>query len=226
MLLEKSKPILFSALPLPFPGAAARPIFMIKQCEICGEDFHVWPYAVKRGRGKVCSIKCSGVWKSINKSGANASRWKGGKVKSQCCVCKKDIEIFPNKLANKAGIFCSHTCYWKWLKINTRGENGPGWMGGITNTSKSIRTHSIYNEWRTGVFERDNYTCVKCGKRGGFLHAHHLKKFSAILNDIKQRFPLLSLTDIAENYYDLWDLKNGATLCKECHKLIHRRKKK
>jgi 5-methylcytosine-specific restriction endonuclease McrA len=61
-----------------------------------------------------------------------------------------------------------------------------------------------YADWRTAVFERDNYTCQirSCGIRGGSLHAHHIKEWAV--------FPLFR--------YEVW---NGITLCKECHKKVH-----
>src|SRR4030042_1629892 len=49
---------------------------------------------------------------------------------------------------------------------------------GITPINERIRKSPEYKRWRKKVFERDNYTCVFCGKRGGNKRAHHLKEFS------------------------------------------------
>jgi len=54
-------------------------------------------------------------------------------------------------------------------------------------------------DWRTAVFERDDYTCQRCGCRGGRLQAHHIKPYK----------------DHPELRHDL---TNGETLCVECHK--------
>lgn len=69
--------------------------------------------------------------------------------------------------------------------------------------SKTIRNSGEYSEWRRNVFERDNYTCKACGLKGGVINAHHIKHFS--------KFPKLRL-----------DLNNGITLCKKCHRKVHR----
>ena len=61
-----------------------------------------------------------------------------------------------------------------------------------------IRSSSKYAKWRKAVFERDNFTCQVCGKRGGWIEAHHIKSFSL--------FPKLR-----------FDVKNGMTLCRDCH---------
>lgn len=61
-----------------------------------------------------------------------------------------------------------------------------------------------YKRWRTAVFERDNYTCQTCGKRGVRLHAHHKRSYAY--------FP-------EERY----SIANGITLCEACHKALHRR---
>ncbi len=65
------------------------------------------------------------------------------------------------------------------------------------------RNNAEYKEWRKLVFERDDYTCQRCGKRGGKLNAHHIERFR---NCVERRT----------------DVSNGVTLCEDCHKLIHR----
>lgn len=78
----------------------------------------------------------------------------------------------------------------------------PSWNKGIgnkTSEAKKIRTSIPYKEWRISVFQRDNYTCKICTKKGGKLNADHIKPFSL--------YPELRL-----------DINNGRTLCIDCHK--------
>ena len=76
------------------------------------------------------------------------------------------------------------------------------WKGGASSNSKKLRTSSEFKRWREAVFERDNYICVFCNKKGGELHPDHIKELS--------KFPNL-----------VFDVDNGRTLCKECHQKRH-----
>ncbi len=67
---------------------------------------------------------------------------------------------------------------------------------------QKIRKSERYKEWRRKVFQRDGYTCRKCGQTGGYLNAHHIKSFARYK---KLRFRV----------------DNGITLCKECHNKFH-----
>jgi hypothetical protein len=82
------------------------------------------------------------------------------------------------------------------------------WMGKsippFKRNNKAQRHSPMYITWRNTVFERDNYTCQDCGQRGGELNAHHLQGF--------KKFPKLR-----------YELSNGITLCKKCHKKRHKR---
>lgn len=82
--------------------------------------------------------------------------------------------------------------HWKW-----KGE------GGLKEINHRIRDSLEIKLWRKAVFQRDNYTCQKTGKRGGILEAHHILNFS--------RYPELRFA-----------IDNGITLSKESHKEFHR----
>lgn len=76
-----------------------------------------------------------------------------------------------------------------------------------------IRQCFKYRQWRSDIFTRDNFICQGCNERGGELHAHHKKSFATILRDNN----IKNLND-AELCEELWNINNGVTLCKKCHK--------
>lgn len=81
---------------------------------------------------------------------------------------------------------------------NQRDEKHWNWKGGIANKRQKEHSRTEYKSWRRSVFERDNYTCQECKKRGGTLNAHHIKPYS--------------------EYKELrYDINNGLTLCLKCH---------
>lgn len=95
-----------------------------------------------------------------------------------------------------------------------RGPKNPRWKGGITNLNQQVRHCLKYKQWIKEVFERDNYTCVKCDdKRGGNLEAdHHPTMFCELM----QKYSIIS-KEQAENTPEFWDINNGRTLCLKCH---------
>lgn len=97
--------------------------------------------------------------------------------------------------------------------FGVRGKFAPNWRGGTTSLKKIIRNSSQYISWRNKVFERDGWKCKKCLKVGGKLHVHHIKSFSLILKEEK----IKCFSDISSES-QLWDIKNGYTICVPCHK--------
>ena len=98
-------------------------------------------------------------------------------------------------------------------KPNLLGEKNPGWKGGRLTWVNRVRRSGQYQFWRRSVFERDNYACVQCSKRGGRLEADHIRAFSGVLDD----HGITSL-DEAIACTALWDVNNGRTLCCACHR--------
>jgi 5-methylcytosine-specific restriction endonuclease McrA len=81
-----------------------------------------------------------------------------------------------------------------------RGSNNHRWRGGLTEKHHLIRNSAEYKAWRRAIFQRDHFTCVIGGKaHGSEIEADHIKPFA--------------------DYPELrFDVSNGRTLCKECHK--------
>lgn len=87
----------------------------------------------------------------------------------------------------------------KLKSLDRTGAKNNNWKGGITLAHNKLRTTGAMVAWRKSVFKRDNYTCVKCSKRGGSLVAdHHPYAF--------HKYPEQRLV-----------LANGRTLCEQCN---------
>jgi len=96
-----------------------------------------------------------------------------------------------------------HRCPKCWFK-NNRGENHGGWNPNLTDEERENDRNCPENyEWKKAVFDRDDDTCKKCSVRGGKLEAHHILPWA--------RFPELR-----------FEVENGITLCRSCHKRYHK----
>lgn len=98
----------------------------------------------------------------------------------------------------------------------TTGDKSPNWNGGTTTLLSKLRNSSKGRSWRKSVFERDNYTCQKCGSEDN-LNAHHIREFDSM---VKEK----NITSVEQSrlYPELWDISNGETLCRTCHIEHHR----
>ena len=74
--------------------------------------------------------------------------------------------------------------------------------GKVRGGAGDDRNMPEYIAWRAAVYERDDFTCQECGRRGVSLNAHHIKHW--------QHHPELR-----------FDLSNGITLCEDCHAKKH-----
>ena len=147
-------------------------------CPVCGKKFRAI-HDFKDRKSVYCSKEC----------------WAKRAIKiNYCLYCGK--EIITSKSVNKK--YCSNKCKKLHYRTINKGEKSHLWKGGKTKESKIRQTSAEYKEWRNNVFERDNYTCQKCGKKGD-IEAHHIKE--------QCNYPEL-----------IFDINNGITLCRKCHK--------
>lgn len=148
--------------------------------------------------------------------------WSGENIK--CVICGKE---FYTPFCRKSIKCCSRKCGyifrgqsntgrthfkkgmvpWNRGKIGYMGANKTSFRKGFNPWNKGmgmatedqkLRWSDQYKEWRTNVFKRDNWKCVLCGAIGK-IEADHIKSYAL--------YPKLRLK-----------VKNGRTLCRECHK--------
>lgn len=185
---------------------------VLRNCQNCKKEFETYPYLIKQGYGRFCSLKCKGITQLGRRTKDNRN----------CFICKKSFYKTQKQVEKGKGKFCSSNCYHKStkgkpahnkgmpmsegqkLKLSERnrgkrlGKESYAWKGGITPIYKKMRESFEYKAWRKIIFKRDNWTCIWCKERGGILHADHIRPFAW--------YPALRLV-----------LSNGQTLCKNCH---------
>lgn len=121
------------------------------------------------------------------------SRLKGGVYWKCVCSCTAIKSMPASSLLYGGAVTCGNK------SIHYTGEKSPNWKGGLTSEYQKARTSLIYNSWRDTVYAKDWYTCQCCGKSHRInKQAHHLYNFS-------------------DNEELRYDVKNGITLCDECH---------
>lgn len=100
----------------------------------------------------------------------------------------------------------------------------------LVNTRRSlkigIRGLPEYKLWKERVMGRDFFKCRGC-QTTEKLDIHHLyKEYDIIFEEFCEKYKKL-LTDkrtmlqLALGWKELWDLKNGVTVCRECHIKCH-----
>jgi len=169
-----------------------------------------------------------------NQNGENAPSWKGGYFKRnevsydqkaylvdfcheirrspdkqdvlevRCAYCNRWYKPTWLEISNRIkaihyignggrNLYCSKEC-----KLNCPTYNQPYFPKGFKPTTP----REVQPELRKLVFERDNWSCVKCGI-GENLHCHHIDP-------------------VINNPIESADIDNCITLCRKCHKEVHR----
>ena len=199
-----------------------------KECKICLRVFSKpLKYSYRQWNTKIfCSNTCSAKFKTT-------------KLIRKCLFCSKEFYTLPCLLKKGKGKFCSKACSAKTNKpakghkvteehkniIRKMRTNKKHSKDTKEKMSKALIAHydkigrkiykryihltssKQYRTWRESVFSRDSWTCQGCKLKGCYLEAHHIKSWA--------RYPLLR-----------YDIENGLTLCKECHKLTDNYKNK
>ncbi|MHA2040165.1 MAG: hypothetical protein ACW98X_27510 [Promethearchaeota archaeon] len=184
------------------------------KCSNCGDDLYRTPYDISQHDNFYCNRRCMGEHRKKFLSGENHPSWKGGCVTVVCATCNKNFEIKRHALNENN--FCCQKCLGQWLSKNHSGENSWLWQGGKNDLQNTIRKSTKMKEWVRSIFERDDFTCKKCNDGSNNLNAHHLKSLAQILRDNN-----ISTIEEALVCDELWDLKNGETVCYDCHCSFH-----
>jgi 5-methylcytosine-specific restriction endonuclease McrA len=196
---------------------ASRGISQMIPCAYCGKESRRAAWEIRRSKRLYCSRECFDQHKRTTDivKGKNSPIYQGVDTSFVCKGCGKLSYKRCKANMKSENLFCSHECDGLYRRSLT-GENAAAWRGGLTTVKHTIRTNITYAEWRTKVYERDNYTCQKCYNGSNQLIVHHLIGLRQIIHDNN-----IQTMDDALKVRLLWDATNGVTMCKDCHKEFH-----
>lgn len=156
-----------------------------RKCALCGKEKYFMPNALNR-KESFCSKE------------HHLIHMKQNAFHLDCVICGATFYTQPAQIKYRNRKTCSLLCRAKRqsLLAEERNKNNPPSVGVL---NRRIRYSAKMDDWRKAIFDRDNYTCQICFKKGGTLNADHIKPFSL--------FPDLR-----------FELSNGRTLCVKCHR--------
>jgi 5-methylcytosine-specific restriction endonuclease McrA len=155
-----------------------------------------------------------GFWigkKRPSMTGSKNPKW----VERIMNVCPCGKTVITTKARNQKT--CSRVCRYKAQSLLFTGDRNPRWNGGNSSWKDMVKSSPEYKAWRLRVFQRDRFTCRKCGHRSkksrahgdktSDIHAHHIEP----MRDNKS----------------LWFIDiNGITLCVSCHRETYGKEEK
>lgn len=165
-------------------------------CGVCRSNLKV--NRDRRRRTNTCPVcgkkilRTSKMCSSCSQTGEGNHQYKDGYfTENHYCIECGEV------LSNGSTKGRCQKCYLKTLM----GEGNPNYRFG--HYTANFRATAAYKFWKISVFERDNFTCQMCKitKEKATLDAHHIKP--------KRLYPEL-----------VYEVGNGITLCRECHKSI------
>ena len=173
-----------------------------KCCDWCGKLFERNASTFENRKHFYCSKECNSLHQSVLYKGENSHRYNSKVVR--CDNCGEEFTRVKSQIDKYKYNYCSRECKYEHQAIVQSGENHPRYNKELTREDREhTRKYQEYYEWRFKVFERDKFTCVKCGFDGGHtLNAHHIENYM-------------------ENVELRTDINNGITFCEECHKNFH-----
>lgn len=203
-----------------------------KQCKVCGKVFYQKPSESARywKTKKYCGIKCAafdrrGIPTWNKRSDGNPKRHSTELIFC-ACGCGQKLPRYDyrgrehkyinghksrevrKEMAKKTSLAMKGNpkmlAHIKDLAEKHIGKNHWNWKGGIA-WKQCERQTPKYKEWAMAVYRKDHFTCQDCNThcKTGDIVAHHKKSW--------------------EHYPELrYDVDNGITLCRSCHKIRHK----
>jgi 5-methylcytosine-specific restriction endonuclease McrA len=175
-----------------------------QQCNIKFRDY-------LSNKRRFCSLEC--YWKSlIGKSGGMLGKHHSEKTKekiSRKCLGRRwRLSEETKERIRKANKGKKPYIMTDEIRRKISISNGGTGISDRTNKRYYHLNDIKYKSWRSEVFLRDNWTCQMCGKRSKkkesvYIEPHHIKGWA--------KYPKLR-----------YELSNGISLCRECHKLTHK----
>jgi len=177
-------------------------------CSWCDSQITIETYRAKNFEHNFCGDECMGQWRSENKSGENAARYKG-KVTVECVECGDTKEVYPSRAKKHDKHYCSGECQGKHLSDNYSGEDSWHWKGG-----RYPYYGDNWSEQRLKTITRDQARCQDCGmterenydRFGRVMTVHHLNPRRNFVDEDG------SFDQEAAN-----EIENLITLCDKCH---------
>ena len=178
------------------------------ECPVCGDEFQRHKSKVDRAKhANVCSRECLYEGRSLGIIGREVE---GGYdvsptvIEKECNNCK---EQFTVEKTQKDQRHCSRECFLETHSERMAGDNNPAYIDG-SSFDKRCNRGPHWKRERKAVYERDGYTCRRCGVKcisrsdyngdngGKIIQAHHIDGFESPKDNA---------------------LDNLVTLCATCH---------
>lgn len=192
--------------------AKIKPI-KFKYCLNCNKIIYKdmdWSY-IDWNKRKYCSRRCFNEFIKSN--------W----ISCICLNCDKYFRIRKQQVERGRGKYCSKKCMTEDKRIYLYTP--------IEEIVYQFRQLEEYKEWRMNCLRRDWFRCQICGSKKK-LEVHHKEAFKKLVIEFLQEYNQFSpiedketLVRLAIKWQSFWNIDDGKTLCEDCHKKEHSKKK-